>query len=315
MTNAWLMLAVGDDDRLYGGNDGYDDNPRYHYRWDSTVPNHARVAVGDVIALWDTRELIGVSVIHGIETGTEEKALYTCPHCGRAGFRRLRRLKPACRCNQCGALFDTPDRNRKTVTTYLSRHGQSWVNGRVNGRGLLTGKELRAMCESPASQLSMRPLHWEKLRDALFEIAGEEVPLELGGDEHSPIPGGHKVSKVRIRVGQAAFRSRLLHEHGEQCAVTGAAPAAVLEAAHLYSYAESGEHHDYGGLLLRRDIHALFDRGQITVDPASGLIDIAPGLRSYPLYADLHGQPLAVQLRPEHRVWLEAHWLTKRSSA
>ncbi|MFD9935852.1 HNH endonuclease [Streptomyces massasporeus] len=310
MTTAWLMLAVGDN-RQHGGNDGYDDNPRYHYSWDSTVPNHANVAVGDVIALWDKRELIGVSVIHQIDTGTEDKTVYFCPECKRADFKRRSRLTPACRCNQCGALFEAPGQKTKTVTTYRSRHGISWING----RGLLTGAELRALCDSPNSQLSMRPMRWEKLRDALLELVGEELPLELEDDEHTPIPGGHKVSKVRVRVGQSAFRSRLLREQGEQCAVTGPAPAATLEAAHLYSYAESGEHHDYGGLLLRRDIHRLFDLGQIAVDPGSGLVDVAPSLRTYPLYAQLHGQPLAVQLRPEHRVWLEAHWLSRGSDS
>ncbi|MFI8190855.1 HNH endonuclease [Streptomyces sp. NPDC085946] len=310
MTTAWLMLAMGDNRRQHGGNDGYDDNPRHHYEWDSTVPNHARVAVGDVIALWDSRELIGVSVIHGIDTRTEEKTVYFCPKCKRAGFKRRRRLAPACRCFRCGALFDTPGQKTKTVTTYRSQHGRSWVNG----RGLLAGDELRNLCDSPFSQLSMRPLRWEKLRDALLELTGEELPLELEDEGRVPISGGHRVSEVRVRVGQHAFRTRLLREQGEQCAMTGAAPAAVLEAAHLYSYAESGEHHDYGGLLLRRDIHRLFDLGQITVDPGSGLIEIAPSLRSYPLYAQLHGQPLTVQLRPEHRVWLEAHWLSKRPS-
>ncbi|MFD4541349.1 HNH endonuclease [Streptomyces bauhiniae] len=311
MTAAWLMLAVGDD-RQHPGNDGYDDNPRYRYRWDSTVPNHARVAVGDVIALWDGRELIGVSVIHEIDVGTEEKTIYFCPDCGRSGFKRRRRLTPAYRCYRCQALFDTPGQKTRTVATYQSQHGRSWVTG----RGLLSGHELRALCESPSSQLSMRPLQWERLRDALFELAGEELSMELAdGSERAPIRGGHRISSVRLRVGQSAFRARLIREQGELCAFTGAAPEAVLEAAHLYSYAQSGEHQDYGGLLLRRDIHRLFDLGQIAVCPGSTLIDLAPSLRSYPLYAPLHGQPLAVQIRPEHRAWLEAHWLSKRVSA
>ncbi|MEU9310036.1 HNH endonuclease signature motif containing protein [Streptomyces sp. NPDC048256] len=310
MTNAWLMLAVGDNRRQHRGNDGYDDNPRYHYIWDSTVPNHARVAVGDVIALWDSKELVGVSVIHDIETGTEEKTIYFCPECKRAGFKRRSRMSPAYRCYQCEALFDEPGLRTKPVTTYRSHHGRSWIKG----RGLLAGDALRNLCDSPSSQLSMRPLRWEKLRDALLELIGEEMPLEMEDVEQAPIAGGHKVSKVRVRVGQSTFRNRLLNEQGEQCAITGAAPAAALEAAHLYSYAESGEHHDYGGLLLRRDIHRLFDLGQIAVEPGTGLIDIAPSLRTYPLYAHLHGQPLAAQLRPEHRVWLEAHWLSKRTS-
>ncbi|MET8575494.1 HNH endonuclease signature motif containing protein [Streptomyces sp. NPDC005012] len=315
MTTAWLMLAVGDK-RQHGGNDGYDDNPRYHYSWDSTVPNHGNVAVGDVIVLWDKKELIGISVIHAIETGTDEKAVYSCALCGRADIKRRSTVTPAYRCDKCKGEFDTPHREIKTVTTYRSRHGKTWISGPDGLGSVMGGAELRALCDSPRSQLSMRPMRWEKLHAAILDIVGEdEVPVELDGGENTPIRGGHKVSKVRVRVGQSAFRERLLREQGEQCAMSGKAPAAVLEAAHLYSYAESGEHHEYGGLLLRRDIHRLFDLGQIAVDPVTSLIDVAPELHSYPLYAELHGQPVTVELRPEHLVWLEAHWLSKRTAA
>lgn len=308
MTTAWLVLALGDK-REHGGNDGYDDDPAEHYSWDSTVQNHARVAVGDVIVLWDKKKLIGISVIEAIDTGTAEKTLYFCPQCGKAGIKRRQRQRPAYRCYKCGALFDTPDHKTKTVTTYRSRHDQAWMDG----RGLLSGAELRALCDSPKSQLSMRPMRWEKLQDALLAIDDEAEALgELEERARLTIRGGHRESVVRVRVGQDAFRKQLLRDQGETCAFTGPAPATVLEAAHLYSYAESGEHHDYGGLLLRRDVHRLFDLGRIAVNPETGTLDISGDLHAYPVYADLHGKPPAVRLRPEHLTWLRAHWHTHR---
>ncbi|WP_230194651.1 HNH endonuclease [Streptomyces coriariae] len=314
MTTAWLVLAVGDA-REHGGNDGYDDNPREHYSWDSTVPNHGRLAVGDVIALWDKKELIGVSVIHGIDTGTQDKRRYFCPQCKKADIKRRSRMTPACRCKKCGALFETPGQKVETVTTYRSRHGRTWIDG----RGLLAGAQLRALCDSPDSQLSMRPARWEKLRDALLETgrANAETLSGLTGQRYRrvPIAGGHRFAKVRTRLGQAAFRAALLREQGERCAISGPAPADVLEAAHLYSYADSGEHHDFGGLLLRRDLHRLFDRGRIAVDPATDLLDVDPGLDAYPLYGELHGQPLEFSLRSEHRLWLTAHWNEHRADS
>ncbi|MEV6178409.1 HNH endonuclease [Streptomyces sp. NPDC052015] len=311
MTTAWLVLAVGDA-REHGGNDGYDDNPREHYSWDSTVPNHGRLAVGDVIALWDKKELIGVSVIHGIDIGTQDKRRYFCPQCKKADIKRRSRMTPACRCKKCGATFDTPGHKVETVTTYRSRHGRTWIDG----RGLLDGAQLRALCDSPDSQLSMRPARWEKLRDALLETgrADAETLSGLTGQQYKrvPIAGGHRFAKVRTRLGQAAFRAALLREQGERCAISGPAPVDVLEAAHLYSYAETGEHHDFGGLLLRRDLHRLFDRGRIAVDPETDRLDTDPSLDAYPAYAELHGRPLAFSLRPEHRIWLAAHWNAHR---
>ncbi|MCX5014787.1 HNH endonuclease [Streptomyces sp. NBC_00555] len=309
MTTAWLVLAVGDE-RQHGGNDGYDDDPSQHYSWDSTVPNHAELKVSDVIALWDKKQLLGLGVISEIETGSEVKTLYFCPECKKADFKRRKRLKPTCLCNQCGARFEEPGSKTKTVTTYRSRHGEAWMDG----RGLLTGAELRALCDSPRSQLSMRPARWEKLRDALLALEGidfEDLDIddEADGDPvRKPIAGGHRMTSVRTRQGQPAFRKQLLKDHGEVCAFTGPTPAAALQAAHLYSFADTGEHRDWGGLLMRADVHTLFDRGQITISPDTGLIEVSPDLHPYPAYAALHGQAPAVALRPEHEAWLAAHW-------
>lgn len=313
MTTAWLVLALGDN-REHGGNDGYDDNPAEHYSWDSTVQNHARLAVGDVIALWDRKELIGVSTIEAIDIDTDEKTLYSCPRCKKAGNIKPRlREKPIYRCGKCGALFDDPDKTKKTVTTYRSRHGAAWIGA----RGLLTGAELRALCDSPKSQLSMRPARWAKLRDALLEVRRVDVAWDGDGEEEAVdrkrIEGGHRMANVRARVGQGPFREQLLKDHGEVCAFTGPTPAAALQAAHLYSYADESEHHDWGGLLMRNDVHSLFDRGQIVVNPNSGLIEIDDELHGYSLYAGLHGRIPAARLRPEHEVWLSAHWRSHRT--
>ncbi|MCO4698525.1 hypothetical protein LRR80_04605 [Streptomyces sp. RO-S4] len=307
MTTAWLVLALGDR-REHAGNDGYDDNPAEHYSWDSTVPNHARLAEGDVIALWDRKELIGVSVIEAIETDTREKTLYFCPHCDKAAIKRRQQKAPQYRCYDCGTSFDVPGRTTKQVTTYRSRHGEAWMEA----RGLLSGAELRALCDSPRSQHSMRPARWEKLRNALAAVTGNVGELDALEETRLAIPGGHRETVVRVRIGQGAFRKRLLADQGELCAFTGPAPATALEAAHLYSYAQSGEHHEHGGLLLRRDIHRLFDLGEIAVNPTTGTLDISAEMLAYPLYASLQGKPVSVPLQREHRTWLGRHWRLHR---
>ncbi|MFD7228550.1 HNH endonuclease [Streptomyces sp. NPDC059881] len=82
-----------------------------------------------------------------------------------------------------------------------------------------------------------------------------------------------------------------------------------------YSFAESGEHHEYGGLLLRRDLHRLFDLGDITVDPTTDCLDVREGIRAYPLYSELHRKSLQLAVRAQHRVWLGAHWDLHRGAA
>lgn len=100
----------------------------------------------------------------------------------------------------------------------------------------------------------------------------------------------------------------MLGRFGSKCAFTGPRPPESLEAAHLYAYSKSPHHDLRGGLLLRRDLHALFDRELITIDPDSWTIDVAPSLDSYPDISALRGRPLqvAVELRPR-RNYVEDH--------
>lgn len=72
---------------------------------------------------------------------------------------------------------------------------------------------------------------------------------------------------VRPRLGQATFQAVVLDAYGRRCSVTGERVLPTLEAAHIRAFAEGGEHRVDNGLLLRRDLHALFDRGYLTVTP------------------------------------------------
>ncbi|WP_109777536.1 HNH endonuclease [Mycolicibacterium chubuense] len=62
-----------------------------------------------------------------------------------------------------------------------------------------------------------------------------------------------------------------------------------------------------GGLLLRRDLHRLFDQGLIAVTQG-GTIDVADSLQPQGLYFTLHGQQLQVTASPRQREWLALHW-------
>ncbi len=72
---------------------------------------------------------------------------------------------------------------------------------------------------------------------------------------------------VRPRLGQGAFRVLVTDSYDRRCAVTGERTLPALDAAHIRPFAEGGEHETSNGLLLRRDIHSLFDAGYVTVTP------------------------------------------------
>jgi hypothetical protein len=88
------------------------------------------------------------------------------------------------------------------------------------------------------------------------------------------------IATIVRRQGQAAFRQQLLHVYSSRCAVTGCTIEAVLEAAHITPYLGAGTNVTCNGILLRADIHSLFDLKLLWIDPDTFRIGIADQLKS-----------------------------------
>jgi putative restriction endonuclease len=73
--------------------------------------------------------------------------------------------------------------------------------------------------------------------------------------------------EVLPRLGQGSFRVVVTDAYERRCAVTGERTLPALDAAHIQPYSSAGENRVPNGLLLRRDLHRLFDRGYLTVTP------------------------------------------------
>ncbi len=71
---------------------------------------------------------------------------------------------------------------------------------------------------------------------------------------------------VRPRLGQGLFSLAVRDAYARACAVTGEHSMPVLEAAHIKPYGQGGAHRVDNGLLLRSDLHRLYDRGYVTID-------------------------------------------------
>ena len=71
---------------------------------------------------------------------------------------------------------------------------------------------------------------------------------------------------ISPRLGQGAFRLAVTDAYKRECALTGGRVLPALEAAHIQAYGNGGEHKVSNGLLLRRDIHTVFDAGYLTFD-------------------------------------------------
>ena len=99
-----------------------------------------------------------------------------------------------------------------------------------------------------------------------------ELVLDRGPERYG------EAQLVRPRLGQGSFRVMVTDAYERRCAVTGERVLPVLEAAHIRPYARGGEHRTDNGLLLRSDLHTLFDRGYVTVTPELR-VEVSPRIR------------------------------------
>lgn len=83
-----------------------------------------------------------------------------------------------------------------------------------------------------------------------------------------------------VRLGQAAFKALVQEAYSRRCAVTGDKIVPVLQAAHIRPVTARGENRVDNGLLLRSDVHTLFDRGYLGVHPQRRTLLVSPRLRA-----------------------------------
>jgi hypothetical protein len=100
------------------------------------------------------------------------------------------------------------------------------------------------------------------------------------------------------RQGQAQFRQNLIKAYGGECAVTKTNAGEALEAAHIKPYKGKHTNKVSNGLLLRADIHTLFDRDLIAIHPQTKEIKIAPQLQGT-IYQQLDGVQLKKTSNPD----------------
>jgi putative restriction endonuclease len=108
---------------------------------------------------------------------------------------------------------------------------------------------------------------WARVEERLHKYRFYEKDIKPGDTLVAETPAANRYGAYlsKVRVGQGSFRLLITDAYGRRCAVSGERTVPALEAAHIKPYAESGPHAIANGLLLRSDIHRLFDRGYLTV--------------------------------------------------
>src|SRR5262249_21997322 len=99
------------------------------------------------------------------------------------------------------------------------------------------------------------------------------------------------------RLGQGAFRVSVTDAYGRACAISGGKVLPALDAAHIKPYSAGGPPEVSNGILLRRDIHSIFDAGYVTIDEKYRFVvsdRVRSDFNNGEEYRRLHGKKIQV---------------------
>jgi hypothetical protein len=224
--------------------------------------------------------------------------------------------------NRCGGAF-----YRKGTHSYLCHNGRiggggkgigktaflSWYTDRDRFRitwpqGIIVGE----LAEPQSRFLSTAAKFIHAVEQFKAEVkAKRSIDQELNQDadiaqdEGEFAPRNHKTDRERalrsinIRRGQPEFRKKLLEGYSYKCAVSEYDCVDALEAAHIAGYWNEDSNHVQNGLLLRGDLHTLFDLGKIGVDPKTFRVIVSEQLMPT-LYGKLSGKKLRLPAKRSH---------------
>lgn len=140
-----------------------------------------------------------------------------------------------------------------------------------------------------------------QLYQSVIEKLQKTTPTVIPTKSTGTSGARYSTSVTKHRIGQGAFRVLVTDAYQKRCAITGEKTLPVLEAAHIKPYASGGEHLVTNGILLRSDLHTLFDDGYITVD-CDYCVNVSKRLHddygNGKLYYEYHGTQM--QILPEY---------------
>lgn len=150
---------------------------------------------------------------------------------------------------------------------------------------------------------TLSPEEVERILAAMAATAPPLAPYEPTGEDSREAVN----RQLLARLGRASFRQAALRRYGGRCLVSGCALDDILEAAHICPYRGEQDNHPDNSLLLRCDLHTLFDLDLLGIDPATLTVHLHPSAAQQG-YAQFHGVVLSGTVQRPSRAALALRW-------
>lgn len=147
---------------------------------------------------------------------------------------------------------------------------------------------------------------WDRIMAATEQLSAGSTSASGIAETQTPFAGlGARFGAPTLftpRLGQGAFRLAVTDAYHRECAISGGRVLPALDAAHIQSYGKGGGHEISNGLLLRKDIHCVFDAGYLTFDDDYRMVvsdRVRTDFNNGNEYRKLHGSQLRAPASPD----------------
>ena len=167
----WLLLEKSNETRVSQGIDAYMDETGRAYRYDSLVPNHKNLSMGDIVVIRKENEILGTGFIDDISVTDGIKNHRRCPACKGTDIRERAKLIPMWKCGKCAEEFAEPLTTQTVVRGFVAS-----INGFQGLGNPPTVQQVKACAiggNGEKSQLSMLELD----PDRLAALLGGSLPM------------------------------------------------------------------------------------------------------------------------------------------
>lgn len=302
----WAFKYVTDENRSYRSIDTYSDELAVKYVYDNFVPNNKQVTQGDIAILLDKSDILGFARIESITEEDSTKKRGRCPICSVTNFEARKNKSPLYRCNN-GHEFSNYTEEIVQSKSFTASYGNSFI--KLNDK--LPISKLRPHYSNNYNRnMSIQLVDagffdadYRYVLTSLQSLRENSLSPEIADSLQEPLnsnddytPGSEDerqliTRQIKARRGQQQFRDALRKTYGDTCMITGCTLLDVLEAAHIKPYRGPNDNKVANGLLLRSDIHTLFDLNLIGIRPDTLEIFLHPSAMINE-YLQYHGYKL-----------------------
>jgi putative restriction endonuclease len=241
-----------------------------------------QIAANDLLFLRNQKRLLAVAHVESVSTEKREQIVQKCPMCGVAKIEVRKKRDLPYRCFH-GHQFTMPAEERELTLMHTAHfpHGCVRIAAEIEPAELrpfeLTNSrhvklklgDISGICGYVARRdHHVGPLLKGWLRNRALSLtdgdadAAASMALAVVDEQDRPFQA------IRARRGLASFRDKLIARYGARCMISGCNVLALLEACHVSKYHGPEDNHPANGVLLRSDLHTLFDLDLIGINPA-----------------------------------------------